>query len=387
MYLTSQATIPSASNPVGSPETWNVTGTAANGCTATATAEINTLPLPVPAAAVEPGNRVCLGEVAVFKGSGAFAYEWKGPGNYTFSGASVSLAANNPALAGTYSLTAFDRYGCKGKAQVSLAISDLPQGYLTSSSWQGCVPLCANFNYVPLNENAPPVVSQNWSINKTPVTSSEPNRFSMCFSIPGNHLVMGQLTAGNGCVNTVTYMVKALPQPVANFTFSPENPVENTEPVNFYSTSSGADLNKFNWFFIDNSGFKASEKNTSYLFENAGTYPIVLRIEDENGCADTIIKTITVSPDFIFFVPNAFTPNDDGKNEIFTPVSRGIKLYEFMVFDRWGAVVFKTNSTDKGWDGTLNGNACPADSYVWKANISTLNGEMKLFTGTVVLIR
>jgi gliding motility-associated-like protein len=270
---------------------------------------------------------------------------------------------------------------------VNLGIDPLPQGYLSASKLQGCVPLCANFNFVPLAEGSPSVISQSWRIDKTPVIMDQPDRFAKCFNSPGNYLISGLINAANGCVNTLTYVVNAYPQPVADFTFSPQYPIENTEPVTFINTSAGKGLKTFSWFFIDNTGFTDNQRNTSYLFADAGNYAVAMKVEDENGCSDTIVKNITINPDFVFYVPNAFTPNGDDHNEVFIPVSRGVKFYEFHVFNRWGQRIFATTSALSGWDGSFNGKACPQDTYVWKAVVSTTNGEMKEFTGTVTLFR
>jgi gliding motility-associated-like protein len=366
---------------------YTVIGKALTGCTATASAWINTFPLPTPVAHLEPSARVCKDNIVIFKGSGAFVYEWTGPGNLSFTGASVALTANNFAMAGTYTLTAFDEFGCKGKTYINLAIDPLPQGTLDADIWQGCVPFCTNFNFVPVSATSPPIINQYWSINKTPVVSNRPDRFSKCFYSPGSHVISGSITGINGCSNTLTYWVTAHPQPVANFTFSPEKPIENTDAVSFINISQGKNLEKFNWFFMNNTGFSTNREHTAYLFPDAGIYPVALRIEDENGCSDTIVKAVTVSPDFLFFVPNAFTPNDDGKNELFIPVSRGIKLYEFSVFNRWGESIFTTSLPNNGWDGNYKGNPCQQDIYVWKASLSTTGGEMKELTGTVILYR
>ena len=105
------------------------------------------------------------------------------------------------------------------------------------------------------------------------------------------------------------------------------------------------------------------------------------------GCADSIVKAITVAPDFNVFVPNVFTPNGDGENDIFLPISTGVKFYDLTVFDRWGKRVFQTFDLKNGWDGKFNGEPCQNEVYVWKIKVSSLSGEMKEMNGHITLLR
>ncbi|MBL7932091.1 MAG: gliding motility-associated C-terminal domain-containing protein, partial [Bacteroidia bacterium] len=127
--------------------------------------------------------------------------------------------------------------------------------------------------------------------------------------------------------------------------------------------------------------------NTFYYFPNAGRYPVALTVSDGNGCADTVIKTVEILPDFSFYIPNAFTPNDDGRNDFFYPVAKGVKFYEMLVFDRWGDEIFQTTDLSEGWNGYYKNEACKQDSYVWKIKLTTFGGEEKEYTGNVLLIR
>ncbi|MBI3239782.1 MAG: gliding motility-associated C-terminal domain-containing protein, partial [Flavobacteriia bacterium] len=100
-----------------------------------------------------------------------------------------------------------------------------------------------------------------------------------------------------------------------------------------------------------------------------------------------IVKLVKIEPDFNFYVPNVFTPNDDGRNDTFLPVTRGLKFYTIEIFNRWGQLLFKTKDAEQGWNGTYNGNNCQQDVYVWKITLSTLSGELKEYKGHVTLIR
>src|SRR5450432_1261341 len=108
-----------------------------------------------------------------------------------------------------------------------------------------------------------------------------------------------------------------------------------------------------------------------------------------SGCfdSDTINVTVyKVEPGL--YVPNAFTPNSDGINDIFRPIPIGMKTISwFRVYNRWGKLMFSTAQIGKGWDGTFNGKAQDAAVYVWMAEgIDYLNKKVTK-KGSFVLIR
>ena len=92
----------------------------------------------------------------------------------------------------------------------------------------------------------------------------------------------------------------------------------------------------------------------------------------------------------MLYVPNAFTPNFDGTNDIFYAKGEGIKDFKMYIFDRWGEMVFRSDDIYKGWDGHFQGKGGPIleeDVYVWKIECKTTKGEPKLLKGTVSLIK
>ncbi|MEP6677109.1 MAG: PKD domain-containing protein [Ferruginibacter sp.] len=115
----------------------------------------------------------------------------------------------------------------------------------------------------------------------------------------------------------------------------------------------------------------------------------ILKVSNSVGCFgfDTIfVKVFFIEPGF--YVPNAFTPNGDGNNDVFRPVALGIKsLDRFMVFNRWGQMVFSTNNIGLGWDGTIRGKAQDAATYTWFAEGTDYKNRKITKKGTVILIR
>jgi gliding motility-associated-like protein len=94
--------------------------------------------------------------------------------------------------------------------------------------------------------------------------------------------------------------------------------------------------------------------------------------------------------DPLISVPNAFTPNNDGRNDSFRAVGVNITNYRMQLFDRWGELIFTSDDPGVGWDGTKNGASCSNDIYVWSIYYESdaLEEKVKeMIHGTVVLIR
>jgi len=99
---------------------------------------------------------------------------------------------------------------------------------------------------------------------------------------------------------------------------------------------------------------------------------------------DTV--TITVLPKDILYIPSAFTPNGDGKNDLFM-VTGYVSDYSIKIFNRWGESVFQSRSLLAGWDGTLKGKPQPSGGFVYYIKYKTSSGALKMQKGSITLIR
>jgi len=122
-------------------------------------------------------------------------------------------------------------------------------------------------------------------------------------------------------------------------------------------------------------------------FNTPGIY--YLSVTDNNNCAgkDTIVlqKNLNCVP---VNIPNAFTPNNDGRNDIFKPIiTQEVSNYSFTIFNRYGQQIFVTTKYGTGWDGTFKGVNQPRNAYVYMVSFNNSNGELMKYNGTVTLIR
>jgi len=135
-------------------------------------------------------------------------------------------------------------------------------------------------------------------------------------------------------------------------------------------------------------------ENPTHTYGDEGTYTVVLVGLDPNGCADTISSTIRISGNKLtnkMFVPNSFTPNGDGSNDVFKAKINGPQNLEFemSIYDRRSNLVFETDDMNQGWDGRLKGSGriAPQGTYIWLITIKDAKGNHDRQLGEITLLR
>ena len=157
----------------------------------------------------------------------------------------------------------------------------------------------------------------------------------------------------------------------------------------FVNNSTG-DVTTWNWNFGD--GTSSDQQTPDHLYPQTGVetnYTVTLIGTNEYGCSDTAAHTIDVLRSCFIAVPSAFTPNGDGVNDYLYPLNAfKAENLSFRVFDRYGQMVFETSDWQKKWDGTINGHAQPAGTYVWVLSYTDGETGKRIFQkGTTILIR
>jgi gliding motility-associated-like protein len=143
---------------------------------------------------------------------------------------------------------------------------------------------------------------------------------------------------------------------------------------------------------------KALNNYSAYVWSNGATASSItvtqpglywLQVKDANNCTGK--DSLLVNPKDCmkgFYIPTAFTPNGDGKNDVFRPMLFGnVKTYQFTVYNRWGQAVFQTTDLTKAWDGKLGSGTKDSNVFVWSCTYQMEGEEIKTEKGTVVLIR
>ena len=198
-------------------------------------------------------------------------------------------------------------------------------------------------------------------------------------------------TDNNGCASEpATATVTMLPTPDAAFTFSPLNPDADNAAVTF--TNLTDDAVEAIWT-IDGEEAGTSVDGLSYSFPNqSGEYTVELWVVNSDGCSATSTTTLVIGGVFTLFVPNAFTPNGDGINEVFGVTGTGFSAedYQLEIFDRWGDRVFSSTDPSEIWTGNKSGSNyfVPDGVYTYSLTVRPESeAAPKNFRGHVVLFR
>ncbi|MEO6902386.1 MAG: PKD-like domain-containing protein [Bacteroidia bacterium] len=190
----------------------------------------------------------------------------------------------------------------------------------------------------------------------------------------------------NGCYAKVgagkTLTIVDKNKVVAAFTPSPTSG-EIPLLVTFTNNSVGA--NHYTWNF--DAGTSAL-KDPTYLYDRIGKFNVCLIADNNGNCADTICKVIEAYINFIFVIPNVFTPNGDGVNDLFTISGKGIESLHADIYNRWGQKEYEWNTINGGWDGrSATGLAAPSGTYYYMINAIGFDGKKYVEKGSLTLIR
>jgi gliding motility-associated-like protein len=199
-----------------------------------------------------------------------------------------------------------------------------------------------------------------------------------------NHLV----TSAEGCTGRIISpsSVNVYAVPEADFTNVPEEASILNPVISFFDASINA--REWTWDFGDHSEM-AHSKNTEHIFSDTGYYSVKMIATSHTGCADTVRKTVLIKGEFAVYIPNAFTPNNDGTNDKFSALGMGISDYEMLIYNRWGEKIYETKSLSDGWNGIRmdRDEKCAADVYVYKIYVVDNMGRRHDYVGHVNLVR
>ncbi|HFA51651.1 MAG TPA: PKD domain-containing protein [Bacteroidetes bacterium] len=192
-----------------------------------------------------------------------------------------------------------------------------------------------------------------------------------------------------GCVVDTVFsrLINLLDPPVASFDYEPQSPSNLNPEVTFFDASSNA----VNWKWFVNGQFTWGQQDFVYTFRDTGLQEVQLIVTHPELCRDTLVRFIDVVPEVTFFLPNAFTPNEDSENEFFlgTGILPGITAYKMEIWDRWGSMIFETNEPKNGWNGQVNntGKQVQAGVYIVKVNFIGPRGTPHEYKGYATVIR
>ncbi|MGF1565412.1 MAG: PKD domain-containing protein [Flavobacteriales bacterium] len=234
------------------------------------------------------------------------------------------------------------------------------------------------------------LVSWTWDFGDGSTSAQEAP--THVYTTAGIYSIALSVANADGCTDALLRedLVTVYLSPNAAFTLEPNLPSAN-EVAQFTDLSSNA----LNWMWDFGDGGTSTDQNPEYTFESSGTFTVTLVVEND-FCSDATSRTLAVEEELLVYVPNSFTPNNDGLNDVFRPSLFGTAIgqYSLQVFNRWGDVVFETEDPDDGWLGNVDNAETSGEFYVqngvyaWRLVVSEANSvETKLLTGHVMVIR
>lgn len=307
---------------------------------------------------------------------------WTGPG---FIGADgIFDPANTPG--GTYTYTVLAPAPCpQASAQVQVAVIPLPTASPAFTVDPGCVPVAVTFTS-GFNGNG----DCHWDFGNG-VDSVGPGPITITYDQPGTYNVQLSIDPGNGCAVSynLNQQVVVAAQPVASFTVVGDIISTLRPTAAFDNTSTGA--NAFLWDFGGLGTSNETDPQFTFPYEVEEIYPVCLIAYATPTCTDTACNDLLVPAHASVFAPNAFSPDGDGINDTFAPVSIGLDPndYHFIIMDRWGKEIFATEDRDAAWDGNYsNGKPVPIGVYVWKLTAQDMTSQTRFeHIGHVTLVR
>jgi gliding motility-associated-like protein len=274
-----------------------------------------------------------------------------------------------------------EEYGCTSDWAIATA-KRKPFFDFTTDLSEGCQPLQVLASAFSTDEQ----LEYQWLTDSLVTNGNEqlftlPDATDYGFSLAAKSII-------TGCSDTLTKteVVAVHPKPLAKFDV--DYPVAIIEHATLHFTNLSLEVDIFNWDFGD--GFTSTEKNPQHTFTAINNYPVELIVESEFGCIDTTMMEIEILP-FNVYTPNAFRPDSDiAKNREFMPVGIGVDpaVFQLQIFNRWGEMIFESNSPNHKWDGKLkNDNPAPMGNYIWKAEFADIQGFQHSIKGQIMLIR
>jgi len=274
-----------------------------------------------------------------------------------------------------------EEFGCKSN-WIEATAKRKPIFDITSDITDGCQPLEILASASTTDEN----LEYIWLTDSLFTSGNErtfwlPDAGKYDFMLAANSVL-------TGCSDTLIKedFVEVYPKPLAEFDV--DYPVAIIENANLQFTNRTIDAEIFSWNFGD--GSNSIEENPQHTYSVIGTFPVELIVESGFGCADTGFMDIEILP-FSVYTPNAFRPDSDiPENREFMPVGVGVNPagFIFKIYNRWGEMIFESNSPEVKWDGTLTNNSqAQMGNYIWKADFDDMQGFKHSMKGQVLLIR
>lgn len=348
------------------PGTYTVNVTDHNGCTGTSSVtvgSISTFPILVNTSP-DYCNKSTGWATANPSANPPYQYSWN-----TVPPQSTQMVNN--LAAGNYMVEVTDAYNCKDSVLVNIGM--LPPLSIQISS----TPTYCNRNLGSATANAFGFQPYTYLWNNTE-TSQTINSL-----VAGSYMV--HVTDIYNCKDSATVAVNNINDILSTtFLTFPETNIYSQTPVSLNITPNSS------WTLSEgylSDGDSIHTLSATHAFQESGEYTATYYFTSDHGCRDSVKYDIEIIDFSTLYIPNAFTPNNDGKNDIFKAEGTFIESFQMLIYDRWGNLVTTLEELNSGWNGSFKGKEAPVDVYVYKATATDITGKQLNFKGQINLIR
>jgi gliding motility-associated-like protein len=300
--------------------------------------------------------------------------------NWVLDGSAVSSSQNpqfNNLSPGIHelSLSVVSNYGCPSET-IHQYFEVKPSPVISSNDITGCInePFELKANQIDSITN---IISWQWKSGTGQTGNGQ--KITGMYRSTGEYMYIVSATADNGCESKPVAVFARIREAVADA--GNDTVIIAAHPFRLHASGGTA----YDWLpalGLDN----PTSPDPVALLQDDMTY--TLSITTPEGCKDEDVINIKIFRGSGINVPTAFTPNNDGLNDVLRPAYKGIKtLDHFSVYNRWGKALFSTKNITHGWNGNYDGTKQPSGAYVWILKATDYEGKVYELKGTSVLIR
>lgn len=304
-----------------------------------------------------------------FDGAGSFTYEWSWDNTTAFT-QSINV---QPFSTTSYTVTATDQCGESVTGQTSVTVTAPPLIVNTTNDTMICPGDAIDIE--AFASGGIPDYTFEWLNNgdTNSLTNVRP---------PYSEYFVVEVQDSCQTFSVFDSVFIEVTRPRADFSVL-SNTLYEGFPINFQNNTIGGTT-----FFWDFGNFQTSEQvHGQSIFNETSVYDVSLTAWNEIGCVDSITRPIRILYEFFFYVPNAFTPNGDGTNDVFKAEVINSIEFRLRIYNRWGELLVESFDPDYGWDGTFKGKLLKTDVFVYDLRIRSINGEFYEKRGHFTLIR
>lgn len=314
---------------------------------------------------------ICEGDSVTLNASGWNSFVWS-------TGDTTSSITVSPLVTTTYNVIANSL--CLSEDSVTVFVNPNPTIIITGDNF-----VCEGTTVSIIASGA-----DNYSWISNPTDGSlipQQNQPNIIISPHVTTVYTVNASTNMGCTGTAQSTVTVYPSPKAIFVADKYTASSFDPIINFTDMSTG---NPDIWFWNFGDGNTSSDQNPTHDYgDNGGNFNVWLFVSTDMGCSDSTKKSIYIQPDHVIYLPNAFVPGSSGPNAYIGIESTGVSSdnFEWLIFDRWGKVIFRSLNISQKWDGRNEGNFVPNGTYNYIISYKDKFGLTHEKKGYITVIR